>query len=453
MKVIIVGCGKIGKSILQSIIKEKHEVLVIDSDPKTIEQVTNTYDVIGICANGTSHAKLIEAGVDKAELFVAVTSSDELNMLSCFIAKKLGAKHTVARIRNTDYNSENLDFIKQSIELSMIINPELLTAKVIHDIIKLPSASKVKGFATGNFEMLELTLKQNCSVLGLSLYEIRKKLQEKFLVVAIQRDEKVFIPNGNSTIENGDKINVIVSKRDVQKLLKSLGLVSKPIRDVMIVGAGKTSLYLAKLLNEDKTAVKIIEKLEEKCLSASENLPSQIMIINGDGMSQEVLNEEGVCDADAFVTLTGEDEENILMSFYALKQNVEKVITKINRDELLSISANLNLDTVISPKNAVADVLVSYARALENSIGSKIESLYTIMDGAVEVAEFKVLPDFSLIGIKIKDLNLKNNVLIAGIIRNGVTVIPGGYDEILENDSVIIVSSGLGIADLEDIVK
>ena len=301
--------------------------------------------------------------------------------------------------------------------------------------------------------MLELTLKQNCSVLGLSLYEIRKKLQEKFLVVAIQRDEKVFIPNGNSTIENGDKINVIVSKRDVQKLLKSLGLVSKPIRDVMIVGAGKTSLYLAKLLNEDKTAVKIIEKLEEKCLSASENLPSQIMIINGDGMSQEVLNEEGVCDADAFVTLTGEDEENILMSFYALKQNVEKVITKINRDELLSISASLNLDTIISPKNAVADVLVSYARALENSIGSKIESLYTIMDGAVEVAEFKVLPDFSLIGIKIKDLNLKNNVLIAGIIRNGVTVIPGGYDEILENDSVIIVSSGLGIADLEDIVK
>ena len=453
MKVIIVGCGKIGKSILQSIIKEKHEVLVIDSDPKTIEQVTNTYDVIGICANGTSHAKLFEAGVDKAELFVAVTSSDELNMLSCFIAKKLGAKHTVARIRNTDYNSENLDFIKQSIELSMIINPELLTAKVIHDIIKLPSASKVKGFATGNFEMLELTLKQNCSVLGLSLYEIRKKLQEKFLVVAIQRDEKVFIPNGNSTIENGDKINVIVSKRDVQKLLKSLDLASKPIRDVMVVGAGKTSLYLAKLLNEDKTAVKIIEKLEEKCLSASENLPSQIMIINGDGMSQEVLNEEGVCDADAFVTLTGEDEENILMSFYALKQNVEKVITKINRDELLSISASLNLDTIISPKNAVADVLVSYARALENSIGSKIETLYTIMDGAVEVAEFKVLPDFSLIGIKIKDLNLKNNVLIAGIIRNGVTVIPGGYDEILENDSVIIVSSGLGIADLEDIVK
>jgi trk system potassium uptake protein TrkA len=301
--------------------------------------------------------------------------------------------------------------------------------------------------------MLELTIKNDCAILGLPLIDMRKKLQEKFLVLAIKRGEDVFIPNGYSTIEKGDKICVIASSSHVQSLLKNFALVKKPIKDVMVIGAGKTSLYLSKLLNESKTAVKIIEKEEEKCVLASESLPNDVMIICGDGMSQEVLSEEGVNNTDAFVALTGEDEENIIMSFYALKQNCGKVITKINRDELLSISDSFGLESVVSPKKAVADVVTSYARALENSLGSKIETLYTVMNGKVEVAEFKVLPEFSLVNTKIKDIAIKQNVLIAGIIRNGKAIIPGGLDEILENDSVIIVSSGESISDLDEIVK
>ncbi len=453
MKVIIVGCGKVGKTIVESLVKEHHEVLVIDNDPQIVEEVTNSFDVIGVCGNGTSYVKLAEAGVDNAELFIAVTASDELNMLSCFAAKKLGAKHTVARIRNTDYNEENLDFIKKSLELSMVINPELLTATVLYDIIKLPSATKVESFTTEAFEMIELVIRQDCPIIGSSLIDLRKKLSQKFLVIAIKRNDKVFIPNGSTVIESGDRIGVITSKTDVTKLLKGFGIASKPIRDVMIIGAGKTSYYLAKLLVEGRNLVKIIEKNPQKCIEASSNLPSSVVIINGDGMSQDVVMEEGLSGMGAFVALTGKDEENILMSYYALKQKVEKVITKVNRSELLSVSENLGLDTLVSPKKAVADVLVRYARALENSLGSKIETLYRIMNDEAEVAEFKVLPDCKLIGVSIKDLQIKKNVLIAGIIRGRETFIPGGFDEIKEEDSVIIVSAGESVSDLDEILK
>ena len=453
MKVIIAGCGKVGKTILQSMLKEKHEVVVLDSNAKVVEETTNTYDAIGLCGNCTSYADLTEAGARDAELFIAVTTSDELNMLSCFIAKKLGAKHTVARIRNTNLTDENLEFLKQSLELSMIINPEFLTAKFIYNVIKLPSVTKVDTFTSGVFELLELTIKNDCKALGLPLIELRKKLTENFLVVAVQRGEEVFIPNGNTTLEVGDKVCVMASTNEVHSLLKSFGIIAKTIRDVMIIGAGKTSLYLSKLLSAGKTNVKIIEKVKENCVMASQTLDDKIMILHGDGMSQDVLNEAGVDKTGAFVALTGQDEENILMSFYALKQNCEKVITKVNRNELLSISENLGLDTVISPKKTVADVLIRYARALENSMESKIETLYTIMGGGAEVAEFKVLPGCSLIGTPIKDLPLKSNVLICGIVRNGKSIIPGGFDEINEGDAVIIASDNESVADLEDIIK
>ena len=453
MKVIIAGCGKIGKTVLQSMIKEKHEVLVLDSDAKVIEETTNAYDVIGLCGSGTSYADLIEAGVENAELFIAVTGSDELNMLSCFMAKKLGAKHTVARIRDAEISGDNLEFIKNSLELSMVVNPELITAKIISNIIKIPSVTKIENFSTGAFDMIELTVKQNSKILGIPLIELRKKLQEKFLILAIKRGNETFIPNGNSILQEGDKVCIIVSVNEVNRLLKSFGIISKTIREVMIIGAGKIALQLSKLLQDDNISVKIIEKQYDKCVEASEKLGNKTIIIHGDGMNQDVLLEEGINGTGAFVALTGEDEENVLTSFYALKVGAEKVITKINRNELLSISENLGLDSIVSPKQAVADVLVSYARALENSIGSKIETLYTILAGDVEVAEFKVFPGFSLTGVQIKNLRIKPNVLIAGIVRNGATIIPGGQDEIKEGDGVIIVSEGESIADLEDIVK
>lgn len=453
MKVIIVGCGKVGKTILESLVKEKHEVLVIDNDPRVIEDVTNAYDVIGLCGNGTSYDKLTEANVAKTELFISVTASDELNMLSCFIAKKLGAKHTVARIRNAEYSSENLNFIKQSLELSMVINPELLTATVLYDIIKLPSATKVESFTTAAFEMIEAVIKPDSPIVGSSLIDLRKKFTQKFLIIAIKRNENVFIPNGSTVIESGDKIGFIASKTDTVKLLKGFEMVTKPLKNVMIIGASKTAYYLAKLLSYGSNSIKIIEKNQQKCLEMSSALPSRVVIINGDGMSQDTLLEEGITDTEAFVALTGKDEENILMSYYALSQKVEKVITKVNRDELSSVTENLGLDTVVSPKKTVADVLVRYARALENSIGSKIETLYRIMNEKAEVAEFKVLSNLKITNVPLKDLKLKPNILIAGIIRGRQTIIPGGNDEILEGDNVIIVSADDGISDLDEIVK
>lgn len=453
MKIIIVGGGKVGKTIIESMLKEKHEVILVDNDPAVVGNVTNLYDVMGICANGTEYEKLLEAGADKADLFIAVTGSDELNMLSCFAAKKIGARHTVARVRNSEYNTASWGFMKQQLEISMAVNPEKLAAEAIYDILKLPSATKVESFTARSFEMIEIIVKKGSAIDGMTLVDLRKKFSEKFLVCVVQRENDVFIPNGTFKVLSGDKIGVMVTNDDAHSILKKFGYPAKEAKNIMLIGASKTALYLADMLIKGRSSVKIIEKDPEVCDIVCERLSSKASVVCGDGMSREILLEEGVDGLDALVALTDRDEENILISFYALSKQVQKVIAKVNRNELSSISENLGLETTFSPKNIVADILVRYARAIGNSIGSKVETLYSLFGGNAEALEFNVEQDFEFADVPIKKLETKPGILVAGITRGNEALIPGGDDCILSGDKVIVVAKGERLCNLSDILK
>ncbi len=451
MRIIVVGCGKIGISILSSLVGEGNDVVAIDASPKVIEEISNIYDVMCVCGNGTDCETLSEAGSDKAELFVAVTGSDEFNMLSCFLAARMGAKHTIARIRNPEYNDKSLGFLRQHLGLTVSINPEWMAAKELFDILKIPAAASIETFSRGNIEMVGLVLKEDSPLNGISLIELRKRYKANFLICAVQRGAEVYIPDGNFVLQSGDKIGFTAPPNEIPKLLKMLGLAKKSARNIMLLGASRISYYLAKRLIAGGNTVKIIDKDIERCREFSEQLPEAVVIC-GDGAEQELLLEEGIDSMDAFVALTGMDELNILISKFAQTQNVPKVIAKVNRNELADMAEKLGLDSIVSPKKIVSNVLARYARALENSVGSNIETLYKLMDGSVEALEFNVSADFKGANVPLKDLSLKPNTLIAGIIRGRKANIPTGNDVIMPGDRVVVIVSGQKLLDLSDVL-
>ena len=449
MKITVVGCGKIGCTVINALLTEGHEIVAIDNDPDVISDITNIYDVMTVCGSGTDSDVLLEAG--NANLLIAVTGSDEFNMLTCFIAKRLGIKHTIARIRKPEYNDKSLSFLKKELGLSMAINPERLVSREMFNILKLPSAIKVEEFSRGNFEMVELILKENSPLDGVSLIDLKKKHPDNFLVCAVQRGDKLYIPDGNFVLKSGDKIGITSSSVEIQRLLRKLGILQKQARDVMILGATRTSYYLSKLLLAAGNSVKIIDTDRERCKEFSDSLPGAV-IINGDTARQELLLEEGIGNVDAVVALTGMDEENILLSYFAAMQNVPKVIAKVNRNEFLPTAERLGIDSVASQIRTVGDVTVRYARALENSMGSKVETLYKLMNGNAEALEFAVNGESKIIKRPFKELPTKSNILIAGIIRGRKTIIPSGDDMIMPGDRVVVISGGGRLNDLSDIV-
>lgn len=453
MRVIIVGCGKVGKAIIDSMSDDNHSITAIDNDQEVISSITNNYDVMAVCGNATSREMLLEAGVAKADLFIAVTESDEVNMLSCFLARRMGAKHTVARIRERDYNEDGLNFLIKELDLSMALNPELLTAERLFSWLKIPSAVRVDNFAGKKICMLEFIVRENSALCDKSLIDIRKKSPVQFVACAVQRGEEVYVPNGMFVLQEGDRVAFTVKRSEAYKFLKSVDAVQKQGRDVIILGGSTTAYYLAKILSSNNYSVKIIEKDEQRCNELAEILPNGATLIYGDGMSQDLLWEEGIQSTDALVALTGTDEENILISFYAASQSVPKVITKVNHAELAELAEKLGLDSIVSPRKIVADTLTRYARALNKSAESKVETMYSLMDEHAEALEFVVLPDCSLIGIPLKEMKLKPNFIIAGIIRGKDTIIPSGDDVILEGDSVIVVAASAHLYDLSDILR
>ncbi len=451
MKIVIVGCGKIGATILESLVNEGHDIVAIDSSSAQLSNITDIYDVMGLCGNGADSNTLEEADIGNAEMFIAVTGSDEINMLSCFLARKMGAKSTIARIRNPEYNS-SLGFMKEQLELSMSINPEYLAARELFNILKFPSAVKIETFSRGNLEMIEFRLKPDSALDGISLMQMRERYKAKVLVCYVRRDEEVFIPDGNFVLKSGDWIGLTASPKELEKFFRSVGSFKKRAKNVMLLGGSRTAHYLAEMLTDIGNTVKIIEKDEKICTELSESLPKAV-IINGDGAAQELLLEEGLRSLDAFVALTGMDEENILISIFAASQSVPNVISKVNGDELVSMAKNLGLDCIVSPKKIISDVLVSYARALQNSLGSNIETLYRLADSKAEALEFNVRENSRVIGIPLKDLEIKSNILIAGIIREQTTIIPAGDDAILPGDSVVVIAAEHKLQDLSDILK
>ncbi len=452
MKIIVTGCGKIGVAIIDSLVKEGHDVIAIDNRLEAIEEIRDIYDIMCICANGADFNTLNEAGIISADMFIAVTGSDELNMLSCIIAKKMGAKHTVARVRNPEYNDKNLGFIKQQIELSLILNPEYLVAQEIFNILKFPAAVNVETFSRRTFEMAEMLLRDNSPIIGMSLSELRKKFQANYLVCVVQRDEQVFIPDGNFVLESGDRIGITADTNEIQKLLKMLGILQKSARDVMVLGGGRIAYYLSKMLIASGNSVKIVDKDRERCEFLADLLP-QARVINGDGTNQELLLEEGLTSSDAFVSLTGMDEENILVSIFAQTKQVKKVIAKVNGIELSDMAEKLGLDCIVTPKQTISGIISRYARAIANSEGSNVETLYKLMDGKVEAAEFNVANDFEYKDIPLKDLKIKKNILISGIIRKRKVIIPSGDDVITAGDRIVVIAANTVLKDLSDIMR
>ena len=452
MNIIIIGGGRIGITLVSSLVAEGHDVTVLDTDPDVISEITNIYDVMGVCGNGADSDILAEANAKDADIVAAVTNSDELNMLSCFMAKRMGAKNTVARIRNPEYNDQSLDFMKQHLELEMSINPERMAAKELFNILRLPSAVKIDTFSSGNFEMIELRLRENSPLADQKLMDLRNKYTAKFLVCAVGRGDEAYIPDGNFVLKSGDKVGITASPAEIVKLFKEMGVQQSRARNIMVLGGSRTAYYLAKMLTLGGTSVTIIEKDKELCEELCESLPKAV-VVNGDGAEQETLLEEGLDSLDAFVALTGMDEQNILISSFASSRKVPKVIAKIDRDELIPLAEHWGLESFVSPKKIIADRIVQYARALKNSEGSSVETLYKLMDGKAEALEFSIKSNLGFLNKPLKELNLKPNVLIAGIIRERKTVIPSGDDMLLVGDKVIVLSLTARLQDLSDILR
>ena len=451
MKIIIVGCGKIGKSMVSSLSAEGHDITIVDKNSQKLNETADTFDVIGVCGNAVDCDTLMEAGVKDADLLVSLTDSDEVNMLTCHLARSLGANHSVARIRHPDYNDDGLNFLRQHLNISISINPEQLVAEEINNILQLPSAVKVERFSRRNIEMVEIKLPTDSALDGLNLIKMREKYKANYLICTVQRNNNVFIPDGRFKLQAGDKIGLVAEHGETKKLLAMLGLLRKQAKSVMILGGGKPTYYLAKKLIALGVDVKIIEKKIETCEFLAAEIPEAV-IINGDGAQQELLLEEGIANMDAFVSLTGMDEQNIMLSMFASMQNVSKVVAKINRDELVAMAEKIGVETIISPSQLSTNVIVRYARALKNTKGSNVETLYKLLDGKAEALEFKVAKDSKAIGIPFKEIKLKPNMLVAGITRDTQIIIPSGNDMILAGDRVIVIAAEQRLNDLDDIL-
>lgn len=450
MKIVVIGSGKVGRTIISHTCKEGHEVIVIDKNAKVIENIIDDYDIMGIVGNGASYDIQNSANVDRADLVIAVTSSDEVNILACLVAKKLGANNTIARVRGYDYLSY-IDNMKNDFGINMTINPELETAIEILNTLNFPEAIRVDNFNGDKLDLVELYIPDNSPLIGKSLSDIHSKYKVQILIGAVQRGNEVIIPKGSFVLQAKDKIHVTASRNNVRLFLQILGLIESKVKSVMIIGGGKVSLYLAMKLIKNKYNVKVIEKNYDRCIELNELIPNAT-IIHGDGSNQELLVEEGIEHTDAIVCLTDLDEENIIISMYAAKKNVHKIITKVNDSSFASLLETIGMATVVSPKEVTASRLVSYIRATSNLRGSNLVTLYKLINNKVEALEFVAKAEDKVLNTCLKDLRLKNKILIASIIRKGEVIIPSGNDVIKENDHVIVLTTSYFLSNLDEIM-
>ncbi|MBR1664093.1 MAG: Trk system potassium transporter TrkA [Ruminococcus sp.] len=452
MKVVIVGSGKVGGSIASSLSDEGHSVTIVDTKADALKRIQNTKDVMCIEGNGATLVVQKDAGVNKAGLLIAATPFDELNMLCCLLAKRLGCKQTIPRVRNPAYFGQ-IDTVREDLGVSMVINPEFTTAEEFARVLIFPTAAKVEVFEKGRIELVEHKLAEDSTLDGLSLAEIYKRTNIRFLICAVQRDSKIFIPTGDFILRSGDRINIVASHKDLERFFRMCGALKDKIKTVMIVGGGKICYYLSKQLLSMGMRVKIIERDYNRCTELAEILP-KATVIHGDGTDQELLEEEGIQEADSFVAITGIDEENIIMSLYAKMNTNAKVVTKVNRDSYVDLASQIGLDTVISPKYIITSNVLSYVRSQGPAMDSNIESLYHLVSNRVEAIEFKVRENIpGVVGIKLMTMELKKDILICAIVRKRDIIIPSGNDTIEIGDSVVVVSKEHRISDLKDILE
>ncbi len=446
MKVVVVGGGKVGQLLTQLLVEENHDVVVIDNREDILELIQTNYDVAVVHGNGATVEVQSEAGVEESDLVIAATSSDEVNLLCCVVANMLGSTHTVARVRNPEYDHQ-IEFLRQKLGLDIALNPEKATAREIFRILQYPSFLKRDSFAQGRVELVEIKIPEDSELVGKKLMESKDILRVNALICVVDRAGDVFIPDGNFVLQAGDHIMVAADGTRLLNLMRSLKITKKPIHNVMIIGGGSISLYLAHLLEKSRAAVTIVEMDREKCEELSAELPKST-IIHGNGTDQELLLSEGIRDMDAVITLTGMDEENMIISMFANSLDVPKTVTKINRTEYIGVLGKAGIDTTVSPKLLVANEIMRYVRTIyhdESQIScdltGKIETLYRLAHGKAEALGFTVPQDGSYQGKTLMELKLKPNVLIASIIRDYQVIIPKGSDCLMPGDSIVVVTT------------
>jgi trk system potassium uptake protein TrkA len=450
MKIIIIGDGKVGYSLAENLSKEEHDVTIIDKNPEALKKASEYLDVMTIRGNGVSTNILLEAGVKSADLLIAATSSDEMNMVCTLTGKKLGAAHTVARIRDPEYANE-LSVLKADLGLDLIINPEQAAAREIARLLRFPSAIDVEPFIKGKVELAEIMTTSDMPIIGMKLMDISDKFSPDVLIGAVQRGDEIIIPFGSFEIKEHDILFIFGRPNDVYGFCKQIGKCKEKIKNVMVVGGGRIAYYLARNLKQNEMKVKIIEMNKERCLELFESLPDTL-IIHGDGTDDTLLQSENLSDMDAFVSLTGRDEENLMSALIAKQHGVKKVISKITRINYPAIIKDLGIDSVVNPKIITTNYILMYVRGLKNALGNPVETVYKIIDGRAEILEFAARQNTSFLNIPLRKLKLVDGVIVAAIARKNDVIIPHGNDSIKRGDSVIIISKNKRFSDLNEIV-
>lgn len=451
MKIVIAGAGRVGYSIAQELVKEKHDIVVIEENIEKLKEVSNNLDVLTIVGNAANYDVLQEADIKNADLLIAVTKEDAINLLCCLSARKLGVTHTIARVRNTAYYKQAM-FLNEELGLSMTINPEEETANEISRILRFPFATKVETFAGSKTELIEIKVPTDSVLEGVNMSSLRQDFGN-VLICAVKRDKEVFIPRGDYTIQAGDKLNIVGSFKEINQFIKKVSRKLREPKKIMIVGGGDISFYLISKLANTNMSLKIIEKNKAEVARIKDAFP-KIKAIHGSGNDPDILGEEGLEVADAFVAVTNDDDDNVISSMYALSSNVDKVITKIKESKIINMLSNDQLDSIVQPSSIATQRVVRYVRSMQNAYDeSSIDAMYYLFEHNVEILEIKIKDNIHLNNIPLKELSVAQDAIIASIIRHGRCIIPSGDDVINSGDIVILATTRIGVKALEDVVE
>ena len=451
LNIIIVGCGKVGTTLVEQLVKEGHDITIVDKNAKKIQELSSLYDIMGIVGNGASFSVQQDAGIENADLIIAVTESDELNLLCCTLAKRVAKCSAIARVRTPDYSKE-IVYLREKLGLAMVINPELEASREASRILCLPTALEVNTFANGQAELIKYKIPEGNPLVGTTIAELSRKTATSLLICAVEREGEIYIPSGDFTMKKNDVISFCTQRNFSRTFFEDISVKTNQVKNTMIIGGGKAAYYLAKRLIGMGINVKIIENDRQRCEDLSVLLPKAI-IINGDGTDEELLKEEGIEYAESFVALTGIDEENILLTLHARQVSNAKTITKINRINFKDVISRLDLGSVVYPRYITSEAIIAYFRAKNESGDSNIETLYHLFDHRVEAIEFKVDQESEVTGAPLQALDLKRHLLVAFINRNGKIIIPSGQDTIEKGDTVMVVTTHTGFNDITDILK
>lgn len=451
MKIIIVGCGMVGRSLARELNEEGNDITLIDVDGAKVKAVAERYDIMGVVGNGATLGVLREAGIEKADLLIAVTGSDELNLLCCLVAKKRGNCQTIARLEDPQYHKE-APYLREELGLAMVINPQQAAASEIARVLRFPSAISIDTFAKGRVELLKFRLPDESPLIGMTVKEVISKLHCDVLICTVERGDEAFIANADLVFEKRDIISVVASPKNASSFFRKIGYKSLAVKDAIIVGGGEVTHYLCEALQRSGISLKVIEKDKRVCEALSSQF-DDVTVINGNVADQDTLIEEGVETAGALVALTELDEENIMLSLFARRMGSAKLVTKINRIDYDDLVRHLDLDSVIYPKNIAADMIVRYVRAMKNTLGSNVETLYNFIKGKVEACEFTVNDYSPIVGVPLYKMKFTKKLIIAAILRGKSVIIPRGTDTIEVGDKVVVVSESMTLLDISDILK